>query len=185
MFISHDSSLDEHVFVLFFFERSEKSLFSFLKEVYSFDEKVFMSVLEISLEVLFDLHIEYITRKRYLTETKIKGKKENLIAMLDDSRWKSFDYSFDKKRDGVEVCFNNNCFKLLGQILILGGYKNYTKTLLSAMRVMYILSVQSAKHRPVNTFYKTYKTQVSAHKENINFYFEDLTKEIKGMVTFH
>ncbi len=184
MFIASNSSLDEHLFVLVLFSDSEKALFSFIEEIYDYDEELFVPALEVSLEVLFDIHIEYITRKRYFIQTDWHSERENLIMMLNDLRWQEFVYPSYVEDEGVELYLSSYAFKLLDQILILGGYKNHTEALIVVIRLMYILSVQKARCVPVNGFRKIYNTEIKTYG-GANFIYENLTKEIKGMVTFH
>lgn len=177
-----DSSFDEYQLELVFFSNSEKSLFGFLDEIYGYDEEAFISSFIISLEILLDIHNEDIARKKYLTQTKFGSKKENLITVLDDSRWNSFEYNF--KAWMINLDFSKHTFDSINQIKIIGGYRNYREVLMSTMRLLYVLSVQKANHIPVNSFRKIYKSEIPVYGKSAEFIYEDITGEIKSLFTF-
>ncbi len=181
-----ESSLEEDednsVFLVFFSD-SEKSLFSLIEERFNNNEEALMSSFVISLEILLDLHIEEQTRKNFLTETKWGHKKENLISILNDDRWKNFNHPY--KKWGIELCFTRYSFDILNHIMILGSYRDYRDVLMLVFRLLYVLSVQNIHHIPVNSFYKLYKTQTVLLKDSNGFVYDDIAKQIEGMVTFH
>lgn len=181
--MNRDSSFGEHLFTLIFFSDSEKALFGFIEEIYDYDEEAVLMAFEIALEVLFDIHIEYITRNKYLTQTRFCSKKETLITMLSDSRWERF--QFPCEREGVELGLSNYSFKLFKQILILGRYEKEREAVIVAMRLLYVLSVQKAHHTPVNVFRKIYSTEIKRYDKSVNFIYENSAEEIKGMIKFH
>lgn len=164
---------------------SEKAIFGFLEEIFNNNKDSLMASVVISIEVLFDVHVEYITRKKYLTETRFGNKKESLITILNDQRWESFEYSHKIKNDVIVLHFSEYSFTLLNQIVVLGNYRNCSDVLLVVMRLLCVLALQSVRHIPVNSFYKIYDTQIYARENSINFYYEDVTQEIKGLVKSH
>lgn len=176
-----ESSFDGYRLELVFFSNSEKSLFGFLDEIYDYDEEAFISSLVVSLGILLDIHNEYIERDKFLTQTEFASKKENLITVLDDSRWDSFEYDF--KEWMINLTFSKYAFDVINQIKTIGDYRNYREVLISAMRLLYVLSVQKANHIPVNSFRKIHKSEIPSCGKSVKFIYHDITGEIKGLFT--
>jgi len=130
--------------ILPFTSNSEKALFSFIEERFNHNNNAFMEAFIISLEILFDLHLESNMNNKPLTETNLSEEKESLLTILGDPRWEMFEYEW--KEEGANLYFSNYAIVLLNQVILIGNYHNYTEALIYAMRLLSVLFIQTIRH---------------------------------------